>query len=89
MRAARLLITALLALCLAVSAGFALDRAIIGETDRALQQIRNGDRSQTLGIPMAYYWIPMLFGATVSIGATLLLALKYALVACHGPARTS
>ncbi|MCA3556156.1 DUF3772 domain-containing protein [Aestuariivirga sp.] len=40
MRAARILLGALLALCLAVSAGFALDRAIIGETDRALQQLR-------------------------------------------------
>jgi potassium efflux system protein len=40
MRAARVLLTALVALVLAVSAGFALDRAIIGETDRALQQLR-------------------------------------------------
>ncbi|MFO1130519.1 MAG: DUF3772 domain-containing protein [Hyphomicrobiales bacterium] len=40
MRAARLLLTALLALCLAISAAVALDRAIIGETDRALQQLR-------------------------------------------------
>ena len=38
--AARLLLSALLALCLAVSAGFALDRAIIGESDRALQTLR-------------------------------------------------
>ena len=40
MRAARVLLTALLALLLAASAGFAFDRAIIGETDRGLQQLR-------------------------------------------------
>jgi potassium-dependent mechanosensitive channel len=40
MRAARILLSALVALCLAISAAVALDRAIIGETDRALQQLR-------------------------------------------------
>lgn len=40
MRAARVLLSALLALCLAISAAVALDRVIIGETDRALQQLR-------------------------------------------------
>lgn len=40
MRAARLLLTALVALCLAITAAVALDRAINGETDRALQQLR-------------------------------------------------
>jgi potassium efflux system protein len=39
-RAARVLLSALVALVLAVSTVFALDRAIIGETDRALQQLR-------------------------------------------------
>jgi len=55
--------------------------------DQALVQIRNGDRSQTLGIPMAMYWVPMLFGAATSVAATLLLALKYGLAAAYGPAR--
>ena len=55
--------------------------------DQALVQVRNGDRSQTLGLPMALYWIPMLFGTTVSIGATLLLALKFGLVGAYGPAK--
>ena len=40
MRAARILLSALLALWLAVTAAVALDRAIIGETDRQLQQLR-------------------------------------------------
>src|SRR6478672_13493345 len=53
MRAVRVLLTALVALVLAVSAGFALDRAIIGETDRALQQLRVDldSASQTLRRP--------------------------------------
>ncbi len=40
MRAARIILSAVLALCLLVSAAFALDRAIIGESDRAMQQFR-------------------------------------------------
>lgn len=40
MRAARVLLSAFLALCLAISAAVALDRAIIGENDRAIQQFR-------------------------------------------------
>ena len=55
--------------------------------DQALVQVRNGDRSQTLGIPMVLYWAPMLFGTAVSVAATLLLALKYGLAAAYGPAK--
>ena len=40
MRAARVLLSAFLVLCLAISAAVALDRAIIGESDRAIQQFR-------------------------------------------------
>ena len=40
MRAARILLSALFALYFAITAGLAFDRAIIGESDRALQQFR-------------------------------------------------
>ena len=40
MRAARFLLSALFALFLAISTGHAFDRAIIGENDRALQELR-------------------------------------------------
>lgn len=40
MRAARILLSALVALVFAISAGLAYDKAIIGESDRALQQLR-------------------------------------------------
>lgn len=40
MRAARILLSALFALWLAISAGLAFDNAIIGESDRALQSLR-------------------------------------------------
>jgi TRAP-type C4-dicarboxylate transport system permease small subunit len=39
-------------------------------------QIRNGDRSQTLGIPLALFWVPMLAGSALTVAATLLLALR-------------
>lgn len=40
MRAVRILLSALVALCFAISAGLAYDKAIIGESDRALQTLR-------------------------------------------------
>lgn len=56
--------------------------------DQGLAQARNGDRSQTLGIPMALYWAPALLGMAASVGALLLVALKHALAACRpAPAR--
>ena len=56
--------------------------------DQGLAQARNGDRSQTLGIPMALYWAPALLGMVASLGAVLLLALKHGLAACRAaPAR--
>lgn len=53
--------------------------------DQALIQAKNGDRSQTLGIPMAWYWAPMLVGTLASVAATLLLALKYGFAAARWP----
>ncbi|PZF76993.1 hypothetical protein DK847_11140 [Aestuariivirga litoralis] len=49
MRLGRVLLSALIAICFAISAGLAFDRAIIGESDRALQQLRvDLDASTTL-----------------------------------------
>jgi len=55
--------------------------------EQALGQVRAGDRSQTLGIPFVWYWIPMLAGTGASLLATLLLALKYGLAAAYGNGR--
>ncbi len=41
-------------------------------------QFAQGDKSMTLGIPMLVYWAPMLFGTTLSILATLLVATREA-----------
>ena len=43
---------------------------------QALLQVGQGDRSQTLGIPMLAYWVPLLAGLTLSTGAALLLAAR-------------
>ena len=51
--------------------------------EQALMQVRNGDKSQTLGIPLAFYWVPVLAGMLLTISATLLLALKHWLAAAH------
>lgn len=39
-------------------------------------QIGQGDRSVTLGIPMLWYWAPLLTGTLLSIGASFLVFLK-------------
>lgn len=52
--------------------------------EQAAMQIRSGDRSQTLGIPLVLYWVPMLAGTVLAVAATLLLALKSALAAARG-----
>ncbi len=36
------------------------------------QQLMFGDRSQQLGIPIIWYWVPLLFGMVLSIIATAL-----------------
>lgn len=52
--------------------------------DQAVQQNSYGDRSQTIGIPILFYWIPLLAGCALSILATALLALRHALFAARG-----
>ena len=42
------------------------------------QQIMFGDRSQQLGIPILYYWIPLLFGVVLSIIAAAITLLPKA-----------
>jgi TRAP-type C4-dicarboxylate transport system permease small subunit len=44
-------------------------------------QVGSGDKSQTLGIPLVLYWVPLLTGLVLSVVATLLLALKSGLAA--------
>jgi TRAP-type C4-dicarboxylate transport system permease small subunit len=41
---------------------------------QALIEIAGGDRSQTIGIPMIWYWTPFLAGIGLSVVATLAVA---------------
>jgi TRAP-type C4-dicarboxylate transport system permease small subunit len=52
--------------------------------DAALQQHGYGDRSQTIGIPILFYWIPLLAGFALSAVAAALLAIRYIAFAVHG-----
>ncbi len=63
----------------AVSAllGVALLGAILWYSwEQAAIQVRQGDRSVTLGIPMALYWAPLLFGTALSMLASVLVFFK-------------
>lgn len=51
---------------------------------QAVQQINQGDKSQTLGIPILFYWAPLLIGMGVSAIASLLLALRAGVIALGG-----
>lgn len=52
--------------------------------ERALQQMQNGDASQTIGIPFAWYWGPLLVGGALSTIAALLQAWRYLWAAATG-----
>lgn len=43
---------------------------------QALIQVRQGDRSVTLGIPMIAYWAPLIAGTALSIAACALVSVK-------------
>lgn len=44
--------------------------------DAYSQQVLFGDRSQQLGIPIAWYWLPLLIGVALSVVAALLSILN-------------
>jgi TRAP-type C4-dicarboxylate transport system permease small subunit len=52
--------------------------------DAAAQQHGYGDRSQTIGVPILLYWIPLLSGFALSAVAAALLASRHALFALRG-----
>ena len=52
--------------------------------DAAVQQHGYGDRSQTIGIPILLYWIPLLAGFALSAVAAALLAIRYTVFALRG-----
>ena len=45
---------------------------------QAQLQVGQGDQSNTLAIPIVYYWIPLLVGLAGSVLCALLLALRWA-----------
>lgn len=51
---------------------------------QAAQQIANGDVSNTLAIPIGFFWAPLLIGLVVSILACLLLIARFAMLAVSG-----
>lgn len=51
---------------------------------KALQKIEYGDVSMNLGIPLGYFWAPMLVGFGLSVLALALLATGHVLTALRG-----
>lgn len=57
--------------------GIALLGAILWYSwGQAAIQLRQGDRSVTLGIPMAFYWAPLLLGTCLSIFASVVVLFR-------------
>lgn len=52
--------------------------------DQAVQQAEYGDVSMTFGLPMIYYWIPLLLGAALSAVVTVHLAVEALYTAITG-----
>lgn len=47
-------------------------------TRQALVEAGYGDRSQTIGIPMIWYWVPLLVGMALAVLANVIVALRFA-----------
>ena len=63
--------------CVSALIAIALLAAILWYSwGQARIQVSQGDRSVTLGIPMLWYWAPLLTGTLLSIGASFLVFLK-------------
>jgi TRAP-type C4-dicarboxylate transport system permease small subunit len=52
--------------------------------EQAELQYGYGDVSQTIAIPMLYYWLPLLAGAALSVLATTVLAVRFLIQAATG-----
>jgi TRAP-type C4-dicarboxylate transport system permease small subunit len=52
--------------------------------EQAELQYSYGDVSQTIAIPMLYYWLPLLAGAALSVLATTVLAVRFLIQAATG-----
>ena len=44
----------------------------------AVQALHNGDASTTIGIPIIFYWLPLLFGCALSVLVCLAMCVSYA-----------
>jgi len=49
--------------------------------EQALSALRYGDSSQTIGIPMIWYWVFLVSGCALSLGATIVVMLRHVAVA--------
>jgi len=57
-----------------ISAGL-MGLILIYCTEQAVLQHGYGDRSLTVGIPIIWYWLPILLGSALSVVATVLIAI--------------
>jgi TRAP-type C4-dicarboxylate transport system permease small subunit len=69
-----------------LATGFMLAIARYG-LDAAMEQHAYGDRSHTMGIPILWYWAPLLLGAALSVLAALLIAFRDGRTVLVGPRR--
>ena len=70
-----------------LATGFMLAIARYG-LEAALEQHAYGDRSHTMGIPILWYWTPLLLGAALSVLAVALTLLQDGHTALLGPGRS-
>jgi TRAP-type C4-dicarboxylate transport system permease small subunit len=70
-----------------LATGFMLAIARYG-LDAAIEQHAYGDRSHTMGIPILWYWAPLLLGAALSVLAAAQILLRDGRTALLGFARS-
>ncbi|MDN3519563.1 TRAP transporter small permease [Aquisalimonas lutea] len=66
----------LLAVAAAVMAVVVLAGVLWFSYQQMLTEIQYGDRSQSIGIPMVWYWLPLLIGMAASLAVNLWLIVR-------------
>ena len=69
---------------IAVTSAVLMGGSMAYSAAQAQRQIESGDMSQTIGVPIVWYWLPLLVGLGLAAIVCLILAARYAAVAAGG-----
>ncbi|MCU0805279.1 MAG: TRAP transporter small permease [Burkholderiales bacterium] len=69
---------------IAVASAVLMGASMFSSATQAWRQIESGDMSQTIGVPIVWYWLPLLAGLGLAAIVCVILAARYAVLAAGG-----